>query len=277
MSSMRSVIFREIVVVLVLSLVVVSSLSIKTVDAQAGQVTLKPSDDTYVDSSNPGSNYGGQIYLEISEWNVFSAHYDLMAWLKFDLSSVPDGAVVDGATLSLYTPIVGETFNVHAYAGSAFLNASTVTPWTELTLTYSNMPSYNTTSMDSVLVATANLWYNWSVVAAVRNALNDNPKSVTLVMREPTLHSSATSVYFYSKENPVTPTDYSPKLTIHWSNVVPEFPTFLILPLFMMATLLALVFHKRAPGEATQWLKKQRITQMERKRESGKVYFTACR
>jgi predicted PurR-regulated permease PerM len=31
----------------------------------AGQVTLKPSDDTYVDSENPNSNYGYQTNLVI--------------------------------------------------------------------------------------------------------------------------------------------------------------------------------------------------------------------
>jgi len=61
-----------------------------------------------------------------------------------------------------------------------------------LSLTYSNMPSYDATSMDSVLVAASRQRYNWSVVDAVRNALNGNPKSVTMIMQEPTLHSSAT-------------------------------------------------------------------------------------
>ena len=94
--------------------------------------------------------------------------------------------------------------------------------------------------MDSVSVATVNLWYNWSVVDAVRNSLNGNARSVTIVMREPTPHSSATSIYFDSKESPA---DYSPKLTIHWSNV-PEFPTFIVLPLFIIATLVALLAYR---------------------------------
>jgi hypothetical protein len=65
MSEKRIYIFGEIVIVLVLGLLLVSSLSIKTVNAQAGQVTLKPTDDTYVESNNPNSNYGGQNYLSI--------------------------------------------------------------------------------------------------------------------------------------------------------------------------------------------------------------------
>jgi hypothetical protein len=71
--------------------------------------------------------------------------------------------------------------------------------------------------MDSAVVSTADQWYNWSVVDAVENALNNNPKAVTIVLSEPSPHSSPHSVLFDSKESPVYFTDHSPKLTIHWS------------------------------------------------------------
>lgn len=180
MSEKRVHIFREIVIVLVLSLVLVSILSIKGVNAQAG-VTIKPTDDTYVDVVNPDSNYGRQSYLKIMSYESAYLTDIIIVWLKFNLSSVPDGAVIDGATISLHTSVVGQTYNVQAYSCSD-------NSWTEVSLTYSNMPSYNTTSMDSVSVSTSNLWYNWSVVDAVRNALNGYPKSVTIVMKEPNPH-----------------------------------------------------------------------------------------
>jgi hypothetical protein len=240
MSEKRTCIFGEIVIVLVLGLVLVSSLSIKVVSAQAGQVTLVPTDDTYVDSSISNSNYGGQGFLRIQNYQEVilgqTYDYESVVWLKFDLSYVPSGAQVDGAALQLYTDYVSETFNVHAYSCS---NNS----WTELTLTYLNMPDYNTTSMDSVFVYPLHQYYNWSVVDAVRNALNSGSKTVTIVLLDPFLHSSSTEVVeFYSKE-------YSsgspPKLAIHWSGIVPEFPTFLILPFFMIATLIAVVLYKK--------------------------------
>jgi hypothetical protein len=234
----RILLFGEIVIVLVLGLVLFSSFSIRTVNAQAGQTTLTPpSDDTYVDSNNPSSNYGGQAYLQIENWQytVLNQTYESIVWLKFNLSSVSSGAVVDEATLRLYTSVVGETFNVHAYSCS---NNS----WTELALTYSNMPSYNTTSMDSVLVATGYQWYNWSVVDAVRNALNSNSKAATIILLDLSPHSSAETVWFESKEYLM---GSAPQLTVHWSSVTLEFPIFLILPFFMVPTLVAVMLYKK--------------------------------
>jgi hypothetical protein len=220
------------------------SLSAKSVNAQAGEVTLKPTDDTYVDSSNPNSNHGEQTYLQITNYNSeINSAYENIVWLKFNLSSVPDGAIIDGAKLQLRTSSVPGSFNVNAYSGSDFLNESAVVSWTELTLTYSNMPSHNTTSMDTALVATNNQWYNWSVVDAVRDALNSTARTVTMVLFDPSPHGLLSSISFNSKEFSIS--DYAPTLTVHWSGIVPEFPTFLVLPLYMMATLLAVTVYRK--------------------------------
>jgi hypothetical protein len=230
---------------IVLGLVIMLiSLSAKSASAQVGNVTLKPTDDTYVDSSKPNSNHGEQPYLQITNYNseINSANESIV-WLKFNLSSVPDGAVIDGATLRLRTSSITGSLNVNAYSGSDLLNMSAIVSWTELTLTYSNMPGYNTTSMDSVLITTNSQWYNWSVVDAIRDALNSTTRTVTMVLLDPSPSGLASSTSFDSKEFSIS--DYAPTLTVHWSGVVPEFPTFLILPLFMMATLLGVIIYRK--------------------------------
>jgi hypothetical protein len=233
---------------MVLSLVILLfSLSAESVSAQVGEVTLKPTDDTYVDSSNPNSNFGGQNYLQITNFNSeVNSAYESKVWLKFNLSSVPEEAVIDGATLQLRTSNVTGfmvSSNVNVYSGFDLLNVSAVVSWTELTLTYSNMPSYNMTSMDSVLVESNNQWYNWSVVDAVRDALNSTARTVTLVLFDPSPHGLISSISFNSKEFNIS--DYAPALTVHWSGIVPEFPAFLVLPLYMMATLLAVIVYRK--------------------------------
>jgi len=241
MSEKRIHIFREVIIVLVLSLVLVSTFNIKAVKAQAGQKTLKPSDDTYVDSSNPNSNYGGQTYLEVENSTFgsppYQSIYQDIVWLKFDLSTVPNGAVIDGATLSLYTFFVGETFNVTACYCSE-------NSWTELGITWNNYPRTGFISVDSLSVATSDKWYNWTVFDAVKYSQDNNLTAVTIALIEPNVHSSPTVVEFYSKESPVYFTDYSPTLTVHWSSVVPEFPTFIPLSLFMMMTLIAATYYR---------------------------------
>jgi len=225
------------------------SLSAESVGAQIGEVTFKPTDDTYVDSSNPNSNYGKQNYLQITNYNSeVNIAYESIVWLKFNLSSVPDGAVIDGATLQLRTSTINGSCDVNAYSGSDFLNVIAVVSWTELTLTYSNMPSYNTTSMDSVLVETSSQWYSWSVVDAVRNALNNAVRTMTIVLL-PSLQGLISSISFNSKEFSIA--EYAPTLTVHWSGIVPEFPTFLVLPLFMMATLLGVTVRRKKCANKT--------------------------
>jgi hypothetical protein len=240
MSENRIAIFREIVIVLVLSLVLVSSLSIKTVNAQAGQVALLPTDDTYVDSSNPNVNYGSLSSLQIENYHDFLQNYENITktmWLRFDLSSIPDGAV-DQATLHLFA-LGGQIYNVCVYSCS---NSS----WTESNLTYANMPSYNTTSMDYVYVVPDGQWYNWSVVDAVKDALNDSFKTVTIVLFDPSPHPAEGYVSFYSKESPVDNFgDYRPAMTVHWSSAVPEYPAFLVSAFFMIATLIAVAFYRK--------------------------------
>ena len=240
MSKKRIITLAEVVIILFLSLSLASVFSVKTVNAQTdGQVTLKPTDDTYVDSSSPDSNYGGQTLFGVENSEYYSTYYNSTtqdtAWLKFDLSTIPNGVTVDNATLQLFALIIPETSNVNAYSCAD-------NSWTELTLTYSNMPSYNTSPIDSVVIASGYQWYSWSVIDAVRNELNNNSKAVTIVLND-SPQNSINFNEFMSKEGAA---DTSPKLTISWSKTVPELPIFMILPLFLIATMLVILAFKKS-------------------------------
>lgn len=212
---------------------------IQLVYAEEGQVTLDPTDDTYANSNMESSNYGGQTNMYVSQYVIFDTPVQELVWLKFNLSQVPDGAVIDTATLQVYVSDFSETYTVYVHQSS---NDS----WTELTLSYSNMPSFNATSMDSETVSTAPRYYDWSVLDAVRNCVDGGSDNVTLVLTEHLSHSSASSVQFVSKENHGN----TPKLVVHWSDVIPEFPSSAILALFMVATLLAVIVFRRKHVES---------------------------
>jgi hypothetical protein len=171
--------------------------------------TVKATDDTHVDSTNPNEILGGQKYLDVESWGDASTSYHQIVWLKFSLSDIPDGAEFNQATLQVYAWFLGGDFNVSAYWCS---NNS----WSESTLTYSNMPEYNAIPIDTVVVATSDEWQSWNVVEAVRSASVNNLDAVTIVLSEP-LRSSQNSVFLYSKETPSLVMDVSPKLTLSWS------------------------------------------------------------
>jgi hypothetical protein len=233
----RFMFVRKLAIVLIFVLLLSSVIIV--VYAQAGQVYVWLTDGTYVDSNYPNSNYAGQSFLQIKNYQDKEIE---IVWLKFDLSSVPNGAVVDNATLEMCLFLVNHSspfsYNVHAYSCSD-------NSWNQSSLTYSNMPSYNTTSMSSTLVSQSdNLgWCSWNIVDAVGNALNSNSTAVTIILFDPSPNSSNTTLTFV---NFVFSGGSPPHLYIHWSSIaVLEFPSFLILPFFMIATLIAIVFCRK--------------------------------
>jgi len=211
---------------------------IPSVNAQEGEVTINPTDDTYTDFDNPDSNYGGQSSLKVEKYqDSFENTWETIVWLKFNLSDVPDGAVVDVATLELYSYIVTETYNVYAHSCSD-------NSWTELTLTYSNMPNFNATSMDLTPVSSGFEWYSWNVIDAVQKAVDGfhgGPDVVTIVLLETQFRSLISQASFWSKDD----TLYFPKLTIHWSDVIPEFPTWTSMPLMLIVLTVVIAIYKR--------------------------------
>jgi hypothetical protein len=229
---------------IVLLLITILALCIETsfVQAQTGQVTLKPTQDAYTDSKNPNSNFGGQTYLQVETYqytaNQTTHNYQSVVWLKFNLSSVPTGAIIDGATLQLYISTATQTYAVHACYCSD-------DSWTELGITRANMPTVGFISVDAALVGTGDKWCIWNVSGAVNFAkINNNLTALTIALIEPTFHGSSSWVWFYSREAPVSVTDYSPKLTIHWSGVIPEFQAVMLLPFLMMATTLIVLLYR---------------------------------
>lgn len=244
MSGKTEAIFRGFVIILVLGLVSVSLFGLRIAYAQAGQVTLKPTDNTFAPSSeSSNTTFTGANGLAVENYTLITPYtqffFVAVTWLKFSLTLVPNGAVIDNVSLQLFAPVPSpsEPINVSAYYCP---NNS----WLESTLTYSNMPTYNATVIDSVSVYASNQWYNWSVIDAVANALNSSSKAVTIVLNSPTFSNSTIDAYFDSTES-FTNGDYSPQLIIHWSSIIPEFPTFIYLPFFMMATLIGVTLYKK--------------------------------
>jgi hypothetical protein len=212
--------------------------SVAVVKAEGGQVILKPTDDTYISPlNNPTANYGSSQRLRVS-----LVYY--LTWLKFDLSTIPKGAVGISALLELCTTYNGVASPHFVVACLALLNKTASNSWSEANLTGDsdlNGLYMGDVELDTDYVVNNEVWYEWNVTQAVVNATASNATDVTIIMRYP-YPEEATSLAFNSKEASSTK---APKLTVSWTDAIPEFPPILILPSFMIATLVAVLMMKR--------------------------------
>src|SRR5208337_2707585 len=159
---------------------------------------LNPSDDAYVNSAAPTTNYGAAVTLDLSS----AAD---TAFIRFDLTAVPagtPGSSIAKATLKLYVNSVttAGSFNVDYVTGT----------WSEKTITHSLQPAVGTTIAASVPLATASKskYVEIDVTAAMVEWLNGTQANdgIALVANSPLVAT------FDSKEN--TTTSHAPELDL---------------------------------------------------------------
>ena len=187
--------------------------------AEAGEVFINSADDTYVDYDASNQNFGN--LTEILVWSGGAS--EIVTWLKFGLSGVPSDIIVDAATLQLWATSapsgLAPLINIHSCSGIS---------WTEMTLTYSNMLDYNSSSMDSEQVSAISASYNWEVVEAVRKGVSDRASAITFVLDTNNVtwgDETWAPTRFASKENEI----HIPRLIVHWSQSVPEYQLDIVL------------------------------------------------
>ena len=147
---------------------------------------ITPSDDAYVYQRYPTRNYGSSYSL----WVGYYYGYEY-TFLKFNLSEIPKDAIVTNATLYLYaykvyrTPVVG----VHFVENDS---------WSENTITWNNMPAYNSTSYTVVTIGEgAYRYYSFNVTNLTESQVRgDEVLSLALIPLK------TYSVNFNSKEAP---------------------------------------------------------------------------
>jgi hypothetical protein len=176
-------------------------------------VTINPTDDTHIgtDSDYPviaGINFGSNYVLrvgDITNWGGGTWSYDYRSLLKFDLSSIPNGAQIISATLSLQITQSSEQntyVQVHRMADDT---------WSEGTITWNLAPPSFTTAFVSNLLDTQLVqgvvggYITW-------NILDSNPwdwsqdladNGVTFLLKKATTNES--EAFFSSVEGVVDP------------------------------------------------------------------------
>ncbi len=129
-----------------------------TVPVFAAPATLNPTADSYVYSTSPTSTHGDETLLRSGFWVEFSQKY--ISLLKFDLSSIPDDAVITLAGFKLY---------VSSGISSGTMTCSRNTEdWTESSVNWGTRPS-NDDPRSSALVSSGSSYVSWDVTELVQD------------------------------------------------------------------------------------------------------------
>jgi len=152
------------------------------VDAQ-----ITPSADAYTNTASPSTNYGSATTLGVDGATQ-------IAYIQFNLASIPAGASISQATLKLYVNSVttAGSFNVDYVNGS----------WTESTITHNLAPALGTTIASGVALTTAskNQYILINITPAVEAWLNGSQTNDGIAL----VANGSFNATFDSKENTTT-------------------------------------------------------------------------
>jgi len=104
-------------------------------------------EDAYLASFGANTNYGSHPDFASFGWTCGGSPCIGRCLLKFDLSSIPAGAVIVDAKLNLFAnPGTPNTNGIPMQGNNASYLYRVTSPWNENSVTYNNYPSYSTTN-----------------------------------------------------------------------------------------------------------------------------------
>ncbi len=190
---------------------VFSSLLVFSVDASSYSVRLYPSDDSWVEAEYPNDNHGSDTSLRVK-----SDSRTRRSYLKFDLSSIPEGKTVTSVRLYLYCTYSDASPSVEVYVHE------TGDGWNEGSITWNNAPAVGSLITSTTIYGTGQ-FYCWDITPyGQAEYLGDKILSVVvkLLLDDPSQNNPNLSRYFASKEYSNTAKD--PYLEVVYEDTPPS-------------------------------------------------------
>jgi parallel beta-helix repeat protein len=100
---------------------------------------LTANKDAYVDTLHPDRNYGSEDKLAVIDWST----HTVRSYIEFDLSSIPDGYVIQDAKLELF-------YDGCDSFGSEIGAYKVTSNWDEALITWNNQPNFDSTLIDVI-------------------------------------------------------------------------------------------------------------------------------
>jgi len=175
-----------------------------TVSLQPGAEGL----DAVVNALNPTTNYGNTAFEAIEAWTQGGSNRIQRSLIDFDYSTIPAGATITSAKLTLYADT---TYNYSAgsvppghsqLSGSNAWQLSRVTSaWNEQTVTWNTMPTIDAATTLSLPASTsASESYTIDVTTFVKAEVA-NPTTYYGFLMNLVTETPYRSVYFYSSDD----------------------------------------------------------------------------
>ncbi|ESU71177.1 hypothetical protein T260_15140 [Geobacillus thermopakistaniensis] len=181
-------------------------------------VTIQPdsttSKDTYVDSYSPNATPYNASFARFGYYLNNSQKY--RAYLQFDVSQIPAGAVVTSALLGLQ--ISGESNN----APYSYLIHRVTSSWSQTNLSWNNQPSFDTTT--SIQYDTTGSILDTNISIEIKDFVNlwlSGTPNYGIVIKDKVEGGYSWKEFCTSEHSTVS---YRPKLTITY-NLPPTAPT----------------------------------------------------
>ncbi|NOZ72214.1 MAG: DNRLRE domain-containing protein, partial [Chloroflexi bacterium] len=181
----RYIVLSLVLILLLTSFVAITADAARPLTPNSLSIALAPQDsttltavaDATVKSWQPNSNFGSDATLELSYSKIDVAKEEV-SLVKFDLSSLPSGAVIDSATLQLYLDSTAGASPVNI--GVYFVTSS----WNESTVTWNTFPTAETLGLSGSVDNSAG-YKSWNITSYAQSWL-DGTANNGVYLRGPT-------------------------------------------------------------------------------------------